>query len=183
MKHTLRILLTLLVAAIALAVSAIPAQAQESTVPCKAAVCLFVLDWGSGRTSSSFPPDRRYGSGDDFETKFRSAMGSRGYRLTDKPTEGAMTLTIRPTMKSRVMCDAMAGTNTDMSCTAVTNLAVSFTSGDPKVKAPGGVRITNRCGAGDIYLLNKDFAQYSADMIWYQLEGQAAKADRPNGNC
>ena len=183
MKYTSRILAAIGIAAFALAFGAVPTQAQESAVPCKAAVCLFVLDWGSGRTSSSFPPDRRYGSGDDFETRFRTAMGSRGYRLTDRPTDGAATLTIRPTMKSRVMCDAMAGTNTDMSCTAVTSLAVSFTSGDPKGKAPGAIRITNRCGAGDIYLLNKDFAQYSADMIWYQLEGQAAKADRPNGNC
>lgn len=183
MKYPSRILAVVLIAAFALAFGATRAQAQESTVPCKASACLFVLDWGSGRTSSSFPPDRRYGSGDDFESRFRSAMGSRGYRLTDKPMEGASTLTIRPTMKSRVMCDAMAGTNTDMSCTAVISLAVSFTSGDPSIKAPGAIRITNRCGAGDVYLLNKDFAQFSADMIWYQLEGQGAKADRPNGNC
>ena len=183
MKQLSRILVAILVAAFALAAVAAPAPAQESTVPCKAAACLFVLDWGGGHTSASYPPDRRYGSGDDFESRFRTAMGSRGYRLTDKPREGAMTLTIRPTMKSRVMCDAMAGINTDMSCTAMTNLAVSFTSGEPTVKAPGAIRITNRCGAGDIYLLNKDFAQFSADMIWYQLEGQAAKADRPNVNC
>jgi hypothetical protein len=86
-------------------------------------------------------------------------------------------------VKAKVMCDVMAGINPDMSCTAITGLTVTFTSGDPKVKAPGALRVNNRCAAGDIYMLNKNFGQYSADMIWYQLEGQAAKADRPNVNC
>ena len=160
-----------------------PLRAQDNPVPCKGARCTLVIDWGSGKTSANYPPDRRYGSGDDFESRFRGAMGMRGYVLRDTPFDGAITMTIRPTMKARVMCDAMAGLNPDKSCTAVTDLAVSFLSGDPKVKAPGAIRISNRCAAGDIYMLNKVFAQYSADMVWYQLEGQAAKADRPVSNC
>jgi len=168
---------------ILLAAGAGTAWAQDTAVPCKAATCVLAIDWGAGKTSSSFPPDRRYGSGDDFETRFRSAMGARGYVLRDGPIEGAMTMQIRPTMKAKVMCDAMAGINPDMNCTAITGLAVNFMNPDPKGKSPGALRITNRCAAGNIFMLNRAFAQYAADMIWYQLEGQAAKADRPNVNC
>jgi len=159
------------------------ARAQGTDVPCKAAACVFFLDWGSGKTSGSYPPDRRYGSGDDFESRFRTAMGAHGFRLTDTPAASAMTVTIRPTMKTRVMCDALPGLNTDLSCTAMIGLAVSFTSGDPAVKAPSAIRITNRCASGNIFMLNREFATYSADMIWWQLEGQAAKGDRPIVNC
>ena len=157
--------------------------AQAAAIPCKAAPCAFTVDWGSGKTSANFPPDRRYGSGDDFEARFKSAMGARGLALRDAPYQGTLALTARLTSKTRVMCDAMPGLNPDMTCTAFTELAISFVSNDPAVKAPGAMRISNRCAAGNIFMLNTVFAQYAADMIWYQLEGQAAKADRPVSNC
>ena len=176
-------MMRLLVACLATVVAASVSRAQDTNTPCKSATCILLLDWGSGKTSGSFPPDRRYGSGDDFESRFRAAIGSRGYRFKDGPIEGAMTMSLRPTTKARVMCDAMAGLNPDMNCTAMTGSAVSFTSAEPKVKAPRAIRITNRCAAGDIFMPNREFAQYASDMIWYQLEGQAAKADRPIVNC
>lgn len=160
---------------------ALPAQGAD--VPCKASTCVMVLDWGPGKTSANYPPDRRYGSGDDFEARFKSAMGAHGFRLRDTPAEGAVIMTLRTTMRPKVMCDAMAGLNTDMTCTAMSGLAVSFAGGDPAVKPPGAIRITNRCAAGDVFMLNKEFAQYAADMIWWQLEGQAAKAERPVVHC
>jgi len=113
-------------------VLAAPAGAQTTAIPCKNAPCVMALDWGSGMTSSSYPPDRRYGSGDDFESRFRTAMGAHGYQLREGPIEGAMAMNLRPTMKSKVMCDAMAGINPDMNCTAITGLAVSFTSAEKK---------------------------------------------------
>jgi hypothetical protein len=174
------------VATTAIVGASIPAAASAqdaAEIACKSSACGFQLDWGSGKTSASYPPDRRYGSGDDFESKFRSAMGLRGYRLLDKAPEGGITVTARPTMKGKVMCDRMAGINPDMNCTAVIALAVNFQSADSKVKAPGAIRINNRCAAGDIFMTNPVFAQYAADMIWYQLEGQAAKAEKPVSNC
>lgn len=167
---------------VALALVAGVARAQDAA-PCKESACQLVIDWGSGRTSASFPPDRRYGSGEDFESHFRAVMGARGYRLLDSSSPGAMVVTVRPTTKARVMCDAMAGINPDMNCTAITNLAVNFQAGDPKAKSPGAIRISNRCAAGDIFMINKVFAQYAAEMIWFQLEGQAQKADKPVSNC
>ena len=171
-----------LVAAAAVALTAGVARAQDA-VPCKALTCVMTIDWGGSKTSGDYGPDKRYGSGDDFEQKVKAALAAHGFRLTDKPTDGAMVMLLRPTMKSRVMCDQMAGINPEMACTAMTALAVNFTSSDKTVKAPGAIRISNRCAAGDIYMLNKVFAQYAADMIWWQLEGQAQKADRPISNC
>ena len=180
MKNIVRYLGAAVSVAIVLsALSAGTLRAQDNPVPCKAAACVLVIDWGSGKTSGSYPVDRRYGSGDDFEVRFRAAMGARGYTLRDMAGEGAMTVTVRPTFKARVMCDAVPGLNPDMSCTALTDLAVTFLTGDKAAKAPGAMRISNRCGAGNIYMLNRVFALYAADMIWYQLEGQAAKADKP----
>jgi hypothetical protein len=171
-----------LVAAAAVALTAGAARAQDA-VPCKALACVITIDWGGSKTASDYAFDKRYGSGDDFEQKVKAALAGHGFRFGDKPIDGAMTMYLRPTMKSRVMCDQMAGINPDMSCTAMTALAVNFTSPDKAVKAPGAIRISNRCAAGDIFMVNKVFAQYAADMIWWQLEGQAQKAERPVSNC
>ena len=158
-------------------------RAQAPVTPCKESACFITVDWGSGKTSGSFPPDRRYGSGDDFDSRFRTVMSTRGFRLRDTPGDGAWMLTVRPTMRPKSMCDAMPGINTDMSCTAMSAVTMSFTSGDPAVKAPGTVRVNNRCGAGDTFVDHKIFAQYAADMVWYELEGKFAKADKPIVHC
>ena len=178
--HAARLTVLLVVA---LATSAARAAAQEVPVPCKDATCALNIDWGGGKTSANYPPDKRYGSGDDFEQRFKSALREKGLRFQDTPLDGAITMVVRPTMTAKVMCDAMAGINTDKSCTAMTLLAVTFTNAPAGAKAPGAMRITNRCGAGDIYLGHREFAQYSAEMIWFQLVGQAAKAERPRVNC
>jgi hypothetical protein len=174
---------SLLVSALILAVAS-EATAQDATpIACKSSTCVFKLDWGGNKSSGDYPPDKRYGSGDDFEQRFRNALRERGLRFSDTPIEGAITMVARPTMQGRVMCDAMAGINPDRTCTAMIALAISFTSPPGGPKAPGAIRISNRCAAGDIFLSHKEFGQYSADMIWFQLAGQAAKADRPRVNC
>jgi len=172
------------IAAIAVGI-AIPQSlsAQDAAAPCTVSPCVFDLDWGNGKTSASYVADRRYGSGDDFEARFRAAMAAHGYRFTDIATEGAMRLRVRPMMKERVSCDRVSGLNPDMSCTAMTNLAVTFAPGDPNVKAPGAIGINNRCGSSGQFLTMKAFAEYASDMVWWQLEGQAAKADRPTSKC
>lgn len=159
------------------------AAAQAAPIACKDVACSLLLDWGSGKTSANYPPDKKFGSGDDFEQRFKSAIAARGYRLYDTPTPGALVMTLRPQMRARTMCDAMSGLNNDMTCTAMANLAVNFTSSDPAVKAPSAIRISNRCASGDTFMTHRVFAQYAADMIWWQLEGQAAKGERPIVNC
>jgi hypothetical protein len=158
------------------------AGAQGGPGPCREMACVLTLDWGSGKTSASYPPDKKFGSGDDFEQRFRGALAARNYRIVD-PGMGTLVMTARPTMRARVMCDAMSGLNNDMTCTAMTNLAINFTSNDPAVKPPGAIRISNRCASGDTFMTHRVFAQYAADMIWWQLEGQAAKGERPIVNC
>jgi hypothetical protein len=174
---------SVLVSAFLLAMAA-PAAAQDApSVPCKVNMCVFKLDWGGNRSSGDYPPDKRYGSGDDFEQRFRNALRERGLRFSDSPIDGATSMTARPTMRKNVMCDPMAGINPDKTCTAMTALAVSFTAAPGGPKAPGAINISNRCAAGDVFLSHKDFGQFAADMIWWQLEGQAAKAERPRVNC
>ena len=169
--------------AILIVLVAARAGAQDAApIPFRQGTCVFRLDWGGSKSASDYPPDKRYGSGDDFDQRFRNALRERGFRFQDSPLEGAILMTARPTMTGKVMCDPMAGINPDRTCTAMTALAISFTA-PAGTKAPGAMRITNRCAAGDIFLSHREFGQYAADMIWFQLEGQGAKADRPRVNC
>ena len=176
------------VAALAVSGAAVaPAHAQVAAdapvAPCHATACALTFDWGSGRTAASFGPDRRYGSGDDFEARFRGAMGESGLRTKDAPAYGPLAITVRPTMKAKAMCDQMPGTNTDLSCSAMSDLTVSFVSTDAAVKAPGSMRVSNRCGSGDTYMIMTVFAKYAVDMVYYTLEGQQKKEPRPRSQC
>jgi hypothetical protein len=159
------------------------AQDTTSTPPCHLQPCGITIDWGSGNTSATYGPDRRYGSGDDFDAKVRSALADHGIRTKEAPAEGALLLTLRPTMLTKAMCDVMAGTGTDYHCTAMSDLAVTFTSKDPGTKAPNALRIPNRCGAGGEYMRMGPFAQYAADVIYFNLEGQKKKEPRPVARC
>lgn len=151
--------------------------------PCHASACQLIFDWGSGRTAASFGPDRKYGSADEFEVALRAALAGRGIRTTDTHGDGAFSITLRPTMRPRSMCDAMPGTETDFSCTAMSELTVAFVSGDSAIKAPGPMRVANRCGAKDVYMTMADFAQYAAGMVWYALDGAPNKQPRPTAHC
>ena len=65
----------------------------------------------------------------------------------------------------------------------MTDLAVNFTSADPASKAPGALRISNRCGSPDTYMKMSEFGQYAADMLYYSLEGEKKKEPRPVSRC
>ena len=141
-----------------------------------------IFDWGSGRSAADYGPDRKYGSADDFENKVRSVLTEARLRLTTTAGAGAATVTLRPTMRPKSMCDAMAGTNTDFSCTAMSDLQVTFTSGDPASKAPAAIRVSNRCG-GDVYMTMSTFGQYAAEMVIFTLDGPQTKLKRPSAHC
>lgn len=159
-------------------------RAQSATpAACRDVVCAIVLDWGPGKTSASYPPDRRHGSGDDFEQRFAAALRERGYRITADPSGAALTLTVRPVMRSRVACDRVTGLNPDLTCTAMSDVALNFAAADAAMKAPAAIRVINRCGATDTYMTHRAFAEYAAATLWWELEGRAARADRPRAIC
>lgn len=174
------------IAGIALAASPALTAAQPAANapgPCHASACQLIFDYGSGRTSASFGPDRKYGSADEFEVALRAALAGRGIRTKESQGDGGFSITLRPTMRPRSMCDAMPGTSTDFSCTAMSDLTVAFVSGDSAIKAPGAIRVANRCGANNVFMTMADFAQYAAGMVWYTLKGAQNKQSRPTVHC
>jgi hypothetical protein len=171
------------IALLALATIVAGARARAQEVPCRATPCTIIFDWGGGQSSTAFTPDRRYGTGDDFEVRFRAALRARGYQIREGNPEGVIVMTVRLTLQKKVMCDQQSGTNNDMTCTAITSAAVTFASPDPKLKVPGNVRVNNRCAQNGIFLKNDVFGQYAGDLLWWQLEGDAQKAPKPTVSC
>ncbi len=159
------------------------AQAPTPTFPCHDKTCALAFDWGTGKTSGDYGADRKYGSAEDFEAAIRSGLKAHGYRTQDSPQGSEIMITFRPRMRPRSLCDAMPGTNSDMTCTAMSDLQVTFLSNDPAVKAPSSLRISNRCGSGDMYLTMRQFGQFAADMIYFSNEGSAKKETKPTMPC
>jgi hypothetical protein len=158
------------------------AAAQDTTAVCRSNACAVEFDWGSGQSAASVVADRRYGSGQDFETGFRARMGDKGFRISTDPAGAALKVSLRIAMTS-AMCDITRGTNPDRRCRAMRDVAVTFTPIDTTVKRIGSQRITNRCGDRDQLMTMTQFGQYVADMIHYTIEGEKAKAQRPALNC
>ena len=161
--------------------------AQDSTAaaagpggPCRDYPCKILLDWGSGNTAASFPNDRRYGQAADFEPTLKFTFQEARLRIVDGGD--VMVITFRPVMKN-AMCDAMAGTNTDMSCRTVDEVQVQFNTPMPNVKAPNTMRITNRCGAGDQRMSVAQMATYTANMIAWQVATDRKGLKRPTAKC
>lgn len=176
--------------AVLFAVVAFNAQAQDSAATAAAPVgpggacrdypCKILVDWGSGQTAASYPSDRRYGQAADFEPTIKFVFGDIKLRIVDGGD--VMVMTLRPMMKN-AMCDAMAGTNTDMSCQTVDEVQVQFNSLMPGVKAPGTVRVTNRCGAGDQRMSVTQMANFTANFVAYQLASDKKGMKRPTAKC
>ena len=97
-----RLLVPGAVVAAMLAMSPSVASAQATSpapVPCRDSTCRLVFDWGGGQSAASFPQDRRYGSGDDFEAKTRFTLAGKGFRLTDEAKPGEIVITLRTWVK------------------------------------------------------------------------------------
>lgn len=157
-------------------------NAAPAPIACRDTTCRILFDWGGGRTASSFPHDRRYGMADDFEVKVRSSLGGRGLRLTDDARPGEVVMTLRPTVKS-AMCDAMPGTNTDMSCNTISDLQIVFSGGEAAMKLPGGRTVRNRCGDKLTQLTMSQFGLFTADLIAFAIEGEKKGERRPAMQC
>ena len=183
MRVETRFSLAAIIAAAALGAPAVWAQGTpQAAVPCRDGTCRIVFDWGGGQTASSFPQDRRYGSADDFESKVRSSLAARGFRMTDETKAGELVITLRPRMK-KAMCDAMPGLNTDMSCNTVSDAAVAFAGGDATLKPPGAKSVRNTCGDATVMMTMGQFGQYTGDMLAFFIEGEKKGERRPSMKC
>jgi hypothetical protein len=150
---------------------------------CGAKPCVLLFDWGPGKSSADFGADRRYGSGDDFESTVRRVLASHGIRLQNSPDGTDLTMTVRPKVDTRAMCEIMPGTNTDYSCAAVSDLQVVFTANTQGLKVPAGARLSGRCAGVGEYMTMVKFGTYTADMIWWTLNGSQVKEKKPSARC
>lgn len=154
--------------------------AATATGPCRSITCQIIWDWG-GQSASTYGQDRRYGPATDLEVLIPQFLRDAGLKVS--PSAGLpLQMTLRPRMRN-AMCDIMAGTGTDMTCRTISDLAVQFTSSDSSVKAPGAVRITNRCAAGDKFMSIREFSRYASDLVIYNLTDEKSRGRRPASRC
>jgi len=127
-------------------------------------------------------PDRRYGNPAQLEDLTRAALTQRGYTLLAGADAGGLRIILQPAV-NQAMCDQMAGTSTDMSCQAITEIQA-------RVEGPDAVtdgvdlpsRLRNRCGADRLMTVDQ-FAVHVAEYIAYAVEGKAKGDRRPVGRC
>lgn len=71
----------------------------------------------------------------------------------------------------------------DRSCATIGEAIVSFATTDQGAKLPTAVRIINRCGASEGVMSMKQFGKFVGEMIWFALDGEHQKANKPSGKC
>jgi len=157
-------------------------NAAAPPIPCRDFGCKLIFDWGPGKTVASYPQDRRYGGGDDFEVKLRSTLAAQGYRLVTTASEGEMTIVIRATV-GRAMCDQMSGTNTDYSCQTMREAMLGFSGGAAGAPIPKGRSLRNSCGDATVQMTMGQFGQYMGDMIAFIIEKEKKGERRPSMKC
>lgn len=165
-------------------VPSIPAaqDAAPSPVACRASDCILDFDWGSGQSAASIPKDRRYGAGTDFEAALKLRLAEQGFRYTDAGGTGGLKISMRLAMMN-ALCDFMPGLNPDRTCKTLRSIDVTFAPNDATIKRFGSQRITNRCGDPNQVMTMAQFGRYAADMIFYVIEGEQAKAAKPVAKC
>jgi hypothetical protein len=163
--------------------SRLSAQNPAAATFCSEKSCAVVLDWGPGKSAGDYSADIRYGSATDFEAAARRAFAAHGAHTQEKVDGAELVITFRPQFNARAMCEVLPGTNTNYGCTAMSDIAVSFASPDPAVKAPSPIRLSNRCGGGGTYLNMAQFGQYVGDMLWWTIAGSQSKEKKPSLKC
>jgi hypothetical protein len=174
---------SLLTTALVFTSAAAAQDATKASQPvCHASACAFEFDWGSGQSAASIAVDRRYGSGADFEAGFRSRMAEKGFNLTTDLGTAGLRATIRTAMTS-AMCEVVPGLNPDRRCRTMRDVDITFIPIDTTIKRLGKQRIVNRCGDRNQLMTMMQFGQYVADMVYYAIEGEGIKAQRPGAKC
>jgi hypothetical protein len=168
--------ISILVSATVLAAIPALAGAQDAAKGlCRQTACSVAFEWSGGNAPD---PDRRYGSPGDLEQAFVSRLEALGFDIED---HAASVLTLRVTMENAAMCDAMPGTDTDMSCHTASRASVVFASSDPAVKAPAPVDVHPHCADPKILPKMVDFGRYAAEWTSYAAGGE--KGTRPSTKC
>ena len=142
--------------------------------------CSVAFEWGNGGT----PPDvdRIYGAPSSLESAFIKSLRDAGWNVSTGAPTGGMSILVRLYVQNRVRCEAMSGTNTDMSCHTVGRGTVTFTSTDTTAKAPGRTEFLSRCSDPKSYPTFAQFGQYVGETLAYQIEHQSQGA-RPRLKC
>ena len=163
--------------------SAPQAAPQAAPVPCRAIPCPLIVDWGVGKTMADMPPDRKYGAPAEFDDAIRAALRVHEITAVLASAESKVAIRLVATYKTRVLCDDMPGTMPDRTCATIGEAIANFSTTDPAIKVPTAVRMINRCGATGAVMSMKQFGKFAGDMIWFALEGEQQKANKPAGKC
>ncbi|MCI0436425.1 MAG: hypothetical protein L0271_22730 [Gemmatimonadetes bacterium] len=161
------------------------AAAQDpalTSVACRDRPCAVVVDWTREGGYASQVPDRRYGNPADLERLVKARLTERGFTSYGGTEAQALRILLVPHI-GRAMCDEIAGTATDMSCTAIVELEARADGPDEvrrSVDLPS--RIRNRCASEKVMPIDR-LSVFIADWIIYALDGKASGERRPVARC
>jgi hypothetical protein len=152
-------------------------------VPCRDMPCALIVDWGVGKSLGDMPPDRKFGSAAEFEVAVREALRTHEMLGVANVADAKLSIRIQAAYKQGVLCDEVPGTNADRSCATIGEAIANFGTSAPEYKPPAALRIINRCGASTRLMTMKQFGAYVGESIWFALEGDKKKANKPSGKC
>ena len=164
--------------------AALSAQAPAAApVPCRDAPCALTIDWGVGKTMADMPPDKKYGSPEQFDQAMREALKGHDMIGVASAPDSKIGIRVVATYKTRVLCEEMPGTMPDRTCATIGEAIANFSTSDPAIKLPTAVRLINRCGASSGVMSMRAFGKLMGETIWFALEGEQQKASKPFGRC
>jgi hypothetical protein len=163
-------------------VGTVAAQESPRAAPCRDLPCSVTVDWTRQGGIGSLTPDRRYGNPAQLEDRLKARLAERGYTLNASTDPNALVILLQP-MINNAMCDQMAGTATDRSCRAVTEVRTRLQGPDHAtdgVDLPSSIR--NRCASDQAMSVDK-LAVFVADFIIYAVDDKAQGGRRPVARC
>jgi hypothetical protein len=180
--HGRRIIGSCLIAGAWLCAPVAAQDAAQKHVSCRDSPCTVLVDWSRAGGIGSQVPDRRYGNPTLLEKVVKARLAEHGFARTESPDEEGLRIVLVPVM-GNAMCDEMAGTSTDRSCRAITEIEARVTGPDElrhNVDLPS--RIRNRCSADKAMPIDK-LGDFVGDWIVYAIEGKAKGDRRPVARC
>jgi hypothetical protein len=174
---------TLLFALAAVAGAVRPVAAQDPPgVLCKELPCSVVIDWTRNGGIGNVRPDRRYGNPAQLEEFVKARLTERGYVMFGSEDERDLRIRLSPVIRN-AMCDQMAGTSTDRSCQAVTEIEVRLEGpGEVTSRVELPARLRNRCPGEEVMPADK-LGTFVADWIIFAVDGHAKGERRPVARC
>jgi hypothetical protein len=144
--------------------------------------CIVTVDWTREGGVSNQVPDRRYGNAAQLEAQVKARLAELGFPDNGSSSPQVLQILLVPSV-GRAMCDELAGTSTDMSCRAITDVQARLEGPEQlreDIDLPS--RIRNRCSSDRVMPVDR-LGVFVADMIVYALEGRAKGERRPVARC